>query len=67
MKVMNCPHCGKVLPKEFWHEPDSMDRPVVKCSQCGSIRNVRDGKECIKSGVFQRYHCIDCGRRFTKH
>ena len=30
-KIMNCPHCGKVLPEEFWHEEIQGDKPIVKC------------------------------------
>ncbi|MGD0449945.1 MAG: hypothetical protein ABSA79_02675 [Candidatus Bathyarchaeia archaeon] len=64
-KVMNCPHCGKLLPKEFWHETSQADKPIVKCPRCGSDRNRKDAKRYTASGVFQRYYCRDCGRRFS--
>ena len=65
-KVMNCPHCGKVLPGEFWHEKSQADKPIVKCPRCGSIRNRKDAKRYMPSGAIQRYYCVNCGRRFSK-
>jgi DNA-directed RNA polymerase subunit RPC12/RpoP len=64
-KVMNCPHCGKILPVAFWHEENQADMRVVRCPRCGSTRNRKDAKRYTASGIFQRYYCVDCGRRFS--
>jgi transposase-like protein len=63
-QVINCPHCGKVLPKEFWHE--EVDKVTVKCPRCGSAKNHKDAKRYTPTGVLQRYYCKDCGCRFSK-
>ena len=65
-KVMNCPYCGKILPKEFWHEISQTHKPIVKCPRCGSDRNRKDAKRYTAAGVVQRYYCVDCARTFSK-
>ena len=65
-KIMNCPHCGKILPKEFWHNKNQANKIEVKCTRCGSTRNRKDAKRYTLSEVVQRYYCVDCGRRFSK-
>ena len=39
----------------------------VKCPECGSQRNWKDGYRYTKYGVVQRYSCRDCGYRFSKY
>lgn len=66
LRIVNCPHCGRILPKEFWHENNQMDRVGVKCPRCGSSRAWKDAKSYTSKGVIQRYYCRDCGRRFSE-
>lgn len=49
-KVINCPHCGQVLPEEFWHEKNQVNKIAVKCPRCGSIKNWKDAKQYRVSG-----------------
>ncbi|MGB9914726.1 MAG: IS1/IS1595 family N-terminal zinc-binding domain-containing protein [Candidatus Bathyarchaeales archaeon] len=65
-KVINCPYCGRVLPREFWHEKSQADKRIVKCPRCGSTRTWKDAKRHTSNGVIQRYYCRDCGRRFSE-
>jgi DNA-directed RNA polymerase subunit RPC12/RpoP len=65
-KIINCPHCGRALPKEFWHEKSQAYKVIVECPRCSSTRNWKDAKRYSASGVLQRYYCRDCGRRFSK-
>jgi transposase-like protein len=65
-KVMNCPHCGRILPGEFWHEQDSVAKIPVKCPRCGSFKNWKNAKRYTPSEVIQCYLCRDCGHRFSK-
>jgi DNA-directed RNA polymerase subunit RPC12/RpoP len=55
-KIINCPHCGKIISKD-----DNSERPKVTCPDCGSQRNCKDGK---RNGKVQRYLCRECGYRF---
>jgi DNA-directed RNA polymerase subunit RPC12/RpoP len=44
-KVINCPHCGKIISTDFL--TDNSERPKVTCPECGSQRNCKDGKEAV--------------------
>jgi endogenous inhibitor of DNA gyrase (YacG/DUF329 family) len=43
-QVINCPYCGKMLPKEFWHEKETDERILIKCPRCGIFKPWKDGK-----------------------
>ncbi|MGB9841567.1 MAG: IS1/IS1595 family N-terminal zinc-binding domain-containing protein [Candidatus Bathyarchaeales archaeon] len=64
-RIVNCPHCGRILPREIWDENSKMNRTIVKCPRCGSSRIWKDAKSYTAKGVAQRYYCRDCGRRFS--
>jgi transcription elongation factor Elf1 len=64
-KVMNCPHCGRILPEEFWHEK-KVDKPIVICPKCGGTKTWKDAKRYTPAGAIQRYYCRICGHRFSK-
>ena len=36
-----------------------------KCVMCGSRHFIKDGTRKNKSGLLQKFHCLDCGYRFT--
>jgi len=65
-KIVNCPHCGKILPKDLLKGKDSATRKIVKCPQCGSTKNWKDAKHHTPTGAIQRYYCRDCGLRFSE-
>jgi transposase-like protein len=65
-KIMNCPHCGRILPKEFWHEKTPVEKVAVKCPDCGSIKTWKAGKYQKPPEIIQRYSCKDCGLRFSQ-
>ena len=62
-KVMNCPHCGRILPKEFWYEAPR--KVIIKCPRCGSTRTIKASKRYTALGAIQRYYCNECGRSFS--
>ena len=59
-KVINCPHCGKIIP-DYALKGESK-RIIVTCLECGSQRNCKTGK---RDGKTQTYICSDCCRRFS--
>ena len=61
-KVINCPHCGRIISKAVFSEKKP---PSVKCQMCGSVKSCRDGFRSANSGKIQRYLCRDCGYRFS--
>ena len=65
LKIVNCPHCGKILPRHLWEIPSSRISENIKCPECGSRRLYRDGIRYTNSGNVQRYLCRDCGYRFS--
>lgn len=59
-KLVNCPHCGKILSEDFLK---GVRKKKVKCPRCGSERNCKDGKA---DWDIQRYLCKDCCTRFSE-
>jgi len=57
-KVKNCPHCGKVLPKAFWHNKEHVAQPTVKCPRCGSHKV---GKTQFDVRAMERYSVTIAG------
>ncbi len=64
-RVMNCPHCGRILPREYWPEKSQVNKQGGRCPRCGSNKSWKDAKRYTTSGVFQRYYCRECGRGFS--
>src|SRR5665647_2608576 len=62
-KVINCPHCGKIISKDFLNV--DYVRPKINCPECGSQRNCKDGKRQTRLGKIQCYLCNECGYRFS--
>ena len=51
---------------ETWSEEvDLLTEEIVKCPECGSQRNYKDGIRYTRNGEIQRYLCRDCAYRFT--
>src|SRR5665648_337180 len=65
-KIVNCPHCGKILLKNLWKAKSSINQKIVKCPQCGSMKNWKNAKRYTPTGVIPRYYCRDCGLRFSE-
>jgi len=66
-KIVNCPHCGKILSEDVWKEESSMSQKGVNCPQCGSQRVYKDGFRNTSSGErLQRYLCRECAYRFSR-
>ena len=62
-KVINCPHCGKIISKDALAGKKTAS---VKCPKCGSQRNFKDGMRQTRTGRIQLYRCRNCGYRFSK-
>ncbi|MGA2681428.1 MAG: hypothetical protein ABSF44_06470 [Candidatus Bathyarchaeia archaeon] len=62
-KIIDCPHCGKIIP-EYVLKGGSM-RTTVTCPDCGSRRNYKNGMRYTRSGQIQTYVCRHCYRRFS--
>jgi transposase-like protein len=66
-KLINCPHCGKILSEDLWKEKKCENqKSAVKCPQCGSQKAWKDGKRQTPQGTVQRYLCRECSYRFSK-
>jgi endogenous inhibitor of DNA gyrase (YacG/DUF329 family) len=63
--IIDCPYCGKMLPKGFWHEKEKDERIIIKCPCCGAFKPWKSGKRHLPSGTFQRYKCRKRGHRFS--
>ena len=62
-KIVNCPHCGKILSPDFL---EGKIRETVKCPKCGSLRVWKNAHHRTATGeVLQRYLCRDCEYRFS--
>jgi transposase-like protein len=61
-KVINCPHCGKFIPKDAFTEKIMLTQ---KCPQRGSVKSFRNGFRNTHCGKVQRYLCRECGYRFS--
>ena len=59
-KVVNCPHCGKILSPDVWQEKTPLPRKP-KCCRCGCPRVWKAGHVNTESGKVQRYECKQCG------
>jgi DNA-directed RNA polymerase subunit RPC12/RpoP len=64
-KIVNCPHCGKILSEEVWKARSPEKQEVIACPECGSQRYFKDGMRQTGIGKIQRYLCRDCCYRFS--
>ena len=65
-KIINCPHCGKILSEDLWKDKPSSRRETVKCPQCDCQLVWKDGIRNTPLGKLQRYKCRKCAYRFSK-
>jgi transcription elongation factor Elf1 len=63
-KIFNCPHCGKILPKNVW-EKKKEEGQLVKCPRCGSEKVWKNGFVKRLSGKVQCYLCGNCFHKFS--
>jgi DNA-directed RNA polymerase subunit RPC12/RpoP len=62
-KIINCPHCGKVISTDVLR---GKKQPEVKCPRCSSQRAFKDGLRNMREGSIQRYLCLTEATGFRK-
>jgi ssDNA-binding Zn-finger/Zn-ribbon topoisomerase 1 len=61
-KVINCPHCGKIISMDAFAVKKTL---TPKCPQCSSNKSFKNGFRHTYRGKVQTFLCRDCGYRFS--
>lgn len=66
-KFVNCPYCGKILPRELWPETFERKNLGIECPYCGGEKIWKSGMRYTDFGIpVQRYYRANGGHHFSK-